>query len=253
MRDCVHCVLVRSSVCYLIYVHSMSKASDSCIIYPQGGDCGAHRSGEVIPDTGAVPYHRGSRGPYPYWWGGHCSTGPPWSPLQNYHHTTGQCLKDTKSCLPVKRLGWSGSLLLQTEAALIGDYSKEQIDNRYVLYMTPLQKTQTIPLTSEWKHCSPTPWSHDVMYRHTTFCPLLRTQCCFQALWGWTWIPLTATLMRIYGGLWSIPIWRTLLPPYPTNSAMSVVKEERTSGITALYTNMSPTKSFSSSSMYNYT
>ena len=45
-----------------------------------------------------------------------------------------------------KRLGWSGSLLLQTEAALIGDYGKEQADYRYVLYMTPLPKTQTIPL-----------------------------------------------------------------------------------------------------------
>ena len=47
-----------------------------------------------------------------------------------------------------EHLGWSGSLLLQTEAALIGDYSREQIDYRYVLYMTPLQKTRTIPLNS---------------------------------------------------------------------------------------------------------
>ena len=46
-----------------------------------------------------------------------------------------------------ERLGWSGSLLLQTEAALIGDYGREQTDYRYVLYMTPLQKTQTVPLT----------------------------------------------------------------------------------------------------------
>ena len=46
-------------------------------------------------------------------------------------------------------LGWSGSLLLQTEAALIGDYGREQIDYRYVLYMTPLQKTQTIPLRGQ--------------------------------------------------------------------------------------------------------
>ena len=45
-----------------------------------------------------------------------------------------------------ERLGWSGSLLLQTEAALISDYGTEQIDYRYVLYMTPLQKTPTIPL-----------------------------------------------------------------------------------------------------------
>ena len=44
-------------------------------------------------------------------------------------------------------LGGLFHLLLQTEAALIGDYSREQIDYRYVLYMTPLQKTRTIPLT----------------------------------------------------------------------------------------------------------
>ena len=45
-----------------------------------------------------------------------------------------------------ERLGWSSSLLLQTEAVLIGDYGREQTDCRYVLYMTPLQKTRTIPL-----------------------------------------------------------------------------------------------------------
>ena len=45
-----------------------------------------------------------------------------------------------------ERLGWSGSPILQTEAAPIGDYSREQIDYSYVLYMTPLQKTRTIPL-----------------------------------------------------------------------------------------------------------
>ena len=45
-----------------------------------------------------------------------------------------------------ERLGWSSSLLLQTEAALISDHGREQIDYRYVLHMTPLQKTQTIPL-----------------------------------------------------------------------------------------------------------
>ena len=45
-----------------------------------------------------------------------------------------------------ERLGWSGSLPLQTEAALISDYGREQTDYRYVLYMTLLQKTQTIPL-----------------------------------------------------------------------------------------------------------
>ena len=31
--------------------------------------------------------------------------------------------------------------------SLIGDYGREQTDYRDVLYMTPLQKTQTIPLT----------------------------------------------------------------------------------------------------------
>ena len=45
-----------------------------------------------------------------------------------------------------ERLGWSGSLLLQTEAALIDNYSREQTNYRCVLYMTPLQNTQTIPL-----------------------------------------------------------------------------------------------------------
>ena len=50
-----------------------------------------------------------------------------------------------------ERLGWSGSLLLQTEAALIGDYGRGQINDRYVLYMTPLQKTQTIPLSQSGK------------------------------------------------------------------------------------------------------
>ena len=45
-----------------------------------------------------------------------------------------------------ERLGWSGSLLLHTEAALIADYSRKQIDCRDGLYMTLLQKTQTIPL-----------------------------------------------------------------------------------------------------------
>ena len=48
-----------------------------------------------------------------------------------------------------ERLGWSGSLLVQTEAALIADYGRKQIDYRYVLYMTPLQKIQTIPLTQQ--------------------------------------------------------------------------------------------------------
>ena len=31
-------------------------------------------------------------------------------------------------------------MLLKTEAVVIGNYSKEQIDYRYVLYMTLLQK-----------------------------------------------------------------------------------------------------------------
>ena len=48
------------------------------------------------------------------------------------------------------KLGWSSSLLLQTEVALIGDYSREHTDYRYVLYMTPVQKTQTIPSTSHF-------------------------------------------------------------------------------------------------------
>ena len=46
-----------------------------------------------------------------------------------------------------ERLGWSGSQLLQTEAALIGDNSREQTDHRYVIYMIPLKKTWTIPLS----------------------------------------------------------------------------------------------------------
>ena len=42
-------------------------------------------------------------------------------------------------------LGWSGSLPLQIEAALIGEYGKEQIDYRYVLYMTPTSKNMNYP------------------------------------------------------------------------------------------------------------
>ena len=49
-------------------------------------------------------------------------------------HCSLQCKADCLDC--------SGSLLLQTEAALIGDYGREQIDYRNVLHMTP----QTIPL-----------------------------------------------------------------------------------------------------------
>ena len=48
-----------------------------------------------------------------------------------------------------EHLGWSVSLLLQTEAALIRDYDygREQIDYKCVLYTTPLQNTWTIPLS----------------------------------------------------------------------------------------------------------
>ena len=34
-----------------------------------------------------------------------------------------------------ERLGWSGSLLLQTEAARVSDYGRDQMDCRYVLYI----------------------------------------------------------------------------------------------------------------------
>ena len=44
-----------------------------------------------------------------------------------------------------ERLGWSDSLLLQTEAALIGDYGREQINYRYVLYMAPTSKNTNYP------------------------------------------------------------------------------------------------------------
>ena len=57
---------------------------------------------------------------------------------------SGLCSRQYKA----EHLGWSSSLLLQTEAALISDYSREQIDYIYVLYMTSLQKTQTIPLSN---------------------------------------------------------------------------------------------------------
>ena len=52
------------------------------------------------------------------------------------HFASGPCSLQYKA----ERLGWSGSLLLQTEAAMIGDYGREQTDYRYVLYMTPLEK-----------------------------------------------------------------------------------------------------------------
>lgn len=66
--------------------------------------------------------------------------------------------------------------------------------------------------------------------------PFSRTQCCFQALWGWTWIHLTLTLTRTYGKLWSSLISRALCQACLTNSAMNVVKEERISGTAALNT-----------------
>ena len=52
-----------------------------------------------------------------------------------------------------ENLGWSSSLLLQTEAALIRNYGREQTDYRYVLYMNPLQQTQTIPLSVQKYGC----------------------------------------------------------------------------------------------------
>ena len=48
---------------------------------------------------------------------------------------SGPCALQCKA----EHLGWSGSLLLQTESVLIGDCGRE-------LYMTPLQKNRTIPL-----------------------------------------------------------------------------------------------------------
>ena len=59
-----------------------------------------------------------------------------------FHFFSGPCSLQYKA----ERLGWSISLLLQTEAALIGDYGTEEVEYRYVLYMTRLQKTRTIPL-----------------------------------------------------------------------------------------------------------
>ena len=46
---------------------------------------------------------------------------------------------------------WAGAALyfLQTEAALISDCGWEQTGYRYVLYMTPLQKTRAIPLSPQ--------------------------------------------------------------------------------------------------------
>ena len=56
------------------------------------------------------------------------------------HFASGLCSMQYKA----EHLGRSGSLLLQTEAAVIGDYGRKQIGYRYVLYMTP--QTRTIPL-----------------------------------------------------------------------------------------------------------
>ena len=52
------------------------------------------------------------------------------------HFASGICSLQYKA----KCLGWSGSLLLQTEAALIGNYDRGQTDYRYVLYTQPGQK-----------------------------------------------------------------------------------------------------------------
>ena len=59
-----------------------------------------------------------------------------------FHFFSGPCPLQYKA----EHLGWSNSLLLQTDAALISDYDREQIDSRYILYMTPPQKTRTVPL-----------------------------------------------------------------------------------------------------------
>lgn len=97
MRDCVYCVWL----CWCMHAYSMSVVCNICWrISPKGGDCGAHWSGEVIPDTGAVPDHRGSWGPHLHWWSGHCSAWPPWAPLQNHHHTPGQCREDMELMTP---------------------------------------------------------------------------------------------------------------------------------------------------------
>ena len=40
-----------------------------------------------------------------------------------------------------ERLGWSGALLLQTEAALIGNYSREQLDYSMYFIWPHLKKT----------------------------------------------------------------------------------------------------------------
>ena len=47
-----------------------------------------------------------------------------------------------------EHLGWSGSLLLQTEAAQIRNYGREQIDYRYVLYILyhPTSRNPNYPL-----------------------------------------------------------------------------------------------------------
>ena len=44
-----------------------------------------------------------------------------------------------------EHLGQSGSLPLQTEATLIGNYGREQTDYKYVLHMTPLKKNLNCP------------------------------------------------------------------------------------------------------------
>lgn len=72
------------------------------------------------------------------------------------------------------------------------------------------------------------------LWSYSNWSPSLRRiQCSFQDLWGWTSILLTSIRMRKYGSLWSIPIWKPLSLGYQTNLTTSVVKEERTSGMTS--------------------
>ena len=61
-----------------------------------------------------------------------------------------------------ERLGWSGSLLLQTEAALISDYGREQTDYRYVLYMSDACLTHKTIL-----YFQQVEWS--IMFKYTQF------------------------------------------------------------------------------------
>ena len=78
-----------------------------------------------------------------------------------------------------------------TEAALISDYGREQTDYRYVLYMTPLQKTQTIPLRNDIANF--VAWLLDLMTVHAynQFCSGLQK-------WFWGWLFLCLTKMEGY-------------------------------------------------------